>query len=100
MVKKEIIDKNRKEIKKLLKSKDLVIGTERTLKYLRAGNVKKVFVVINCDDDVKNELKHYSAFNNAEFVELQYPNEDLGEFCKKPFSISVISILKHSIPPI
>lgn len=94
MAKKESIDKNIKEIKKLLKSKNLIIGRDRTLKNLRVGKIKKVFVAGNCPESVKKDIIYYSKFDNVEYVELAYPNEDLGVMCKKPFSISVISVLK------
>lgn len=94
MAKKEVTDKNIKEIKKLLKSKELVIGTDRTLKNLQRGNIKKIFMASNCPERVRLDISHYSKFNNVDVVELQYANEELGVFCKKPFSISVISILK------
>ena len=94
MAKKEITDKNIKEIKKLLKSEELVIGTEMTIKNLRKGNVKKVFTASNCNEKVKKDLQYYSSLSDAEYIELSYANEDLGVLCKKPFSISVISIIK------
>ncbi len=94
MAKKEIADKNIKEIKKLLKSKELVIGFERTVKNLRNGSVKKVFVASNCSEKAREDVERYCSIGKVEFVELDYPNEEVGVVCKKPFSISVISILK------
>ncbi len=94
MAKKEITDKNIKEIKKLLKSKEIVIGFERTVRNLRNGSVKKVFVASNCSEKARDDVERYCRIGGAEFVELGYPDEELGVVCKKPFSISVISILK------
>ncbi len=94
MAKKEIADKNIQEIKKLFKSDELVIGTERTVKGIRQGNVKKVFLASNCNEKVKNDINYYSSITGFEVVQLPYPNEELGTMCKKPFAISVISILK------
>jgi len=79
MAKKVAVDKNIKEIKKFIKTGELVIGT---------------FTASNCNESVKKDLIYYSRLNNAEFVEMQYANEDIGVICKKPFSISVISIIK------
>ena len=94
MAKKAIADKNIKEIKRLLKTDEIIIGTDRTLKNLRRGHISRVFTASNCNQKVKADLIDYSRISNAELVELQYANEDLGVVCKKPFSISVISILK------
>ncbi len=88
------------EFRKLLKSKSLIIGTERTLKNLKRGNVQKVFLSSNCPEKVKDNVNHYISSNKAEVVKLQYPNDELGTICKKPFSISVLALLnqKNSTP--
>ena len=82
------------EIKKLLKSKSLVIGTENTLKNLKLGKIDRVIFSSNCPDKVAEDLGYYAGLSNVETVKVPYPNEELGVICKKPFSISVLSILK------
>lgn len=82
------------EIRKLLKTKKLVIGTERALKGLQQGSVAKVFYAANCHASVKSYITHYSKLNDVEPVELEMDNKELGVMCKKPFSISVIGISK------
>ena len=82
------------EIKKILKSEDLVIGTEKTLKKLKSGKVKKVLVCSNCPSQVEGDISYYAGLCGAEVFKLDYPNEELGTMCKKPFSISVLSLLK------
>ena len=82
------------EIKKLIKAKSLVIGTEKTIKNLKLGKVEKVIVSSNCPESVVNNLNYYAGLSKAETVKVPYPNEELGVICKKPFSISVLSILK------
>jgi len=82
------------EIKKLIKSKNLVIGTERTIKNLRLGKVDKVILSSNCSEKVVNDLNYYASLSKAETIRLPYPNEELGVICKKNFPISVLSILK------
>ncbi len=82
------------EIKKMLKSGNLVIGTERTIKNLKLGKVQKVLVSSNCPASVEKDITHYSGLSGAEFYKLDYPNDELSVICKKPFSISVLSLLK------
>ena len=77
-----------KEIDEALKQKNLVIGSERVLKLLRADKLKKVLVAKNCKDEVMEEIKRYSS--DVDVVELDVPNDELGVMCKKQFSISVI----------
>ena len=82
------------EIKKLIKSKDLVIGSERTIRNLKLGKVEKVLISSNCPEKVLGDVNYYSGLSKAETIRVPYPNEELGVICKKPFSISVLSILK------
>ena len=82
------------EIKKILKSGNVWLGTERTVKGLRLGKVEKVLVSSNCPARVEKNINYYAGLSGAETHKLEYPNDELGVICKKPFSISVLSILK------
>ena len=82
------------EIKKLIKAKDLVIGTERTIKNLKLGRVDKIIMSSNCAESVVDNLNHYAGLGKTETIKVNYLNDELGVICKKPFSISVLSILK------
>ena len=82
------------ELKKLFKSKSLIIGTERTIKSLKKGGIDKVFLSSNCPENVEKDMNYYASLSKAEVVKLHYPNDELGVICKKPFSISVLSLLK------
>lgn len=82
------------EIKKALKNKKIIIGTERTIKNLRLGKISKVFLTSNCPEDVKKNIKYYSKLAKVEVIQLKQPNDELGALCKKPFSISVLSVIK------
>ena len=88
------IDKTAVEIRALLADKKLVIGTERTLKLLRQGKLKQVFLAANCADRTKEDIKHFSRLTKTTVKELVYPSEDLGVVCKKLHSISVMGVLK------
>ncbi|MDP6600027.1 MAG: ribosomal L7Ae/L30e/S12e/Gadd45 family protein [Candidatus Woesearchaeota archaeon] len=81
-------------IKKLIKTKNFVIGTERTIKNLKLGKVEKVIISSNCSERVLSDLNYYSGLSKTETLKVSYPNDELGVICKKPFSISVLSILK------
>ena len=82
------------EIKKMLKSGSVVIGTERTMKNLKLGKVQKVLVSSNCPANVEKDINYYSGLSGAELHKLEYPNDELSVICKKPFSISVLAFLK------
>ena len=82
------------EIKKMMKAGNFIIGTQKTLKGLRSGKVQKVLVSSNCPERVDKNIIYYTGLSGAEYNKLEYPNDELGIICKKPFSISVLAFLK------
>jgi len=82
------------DIRKIVTTKKVVIGTDRTLKSVRQGVVSQVFVAKNCPKPVQEELAHYKKMTSFEIINLDMTNEDLGILCKKQFGISVLGVLK------
>ena len=82
------------EIKKMLKSGNVMVGTEKTLKSLKLGKIEKVLVSSNCPAKVENDISYYAGMTGTEVHKLEYPNDELGVICKKPFSISVLALAK------
>lgn len=79
-----------KDLKKALKEKTITFGTEKTLKMLRNGKAKKVFISSNCPEETKQTIIYYAKMNNVDVVKLSLPNDEIGLTCKKPFGISVL----------
>lgn len=82
------------EIKKFLQDGRVIIGTEKTIQNLKLGKVEKVVITSNTPDKVIEDINRYSEMAGAEVIKADYPNEEMGIICKKPYSISVLSILK------
>ena len=82
------------EIRKLLRDGVLVIGTDVVLKGLKKGHITKVFVAKNCAQDTLEELDYCQKLATFEVEKTDMTNEELGVLCKKPFSISVIGVVK------
>ncbi len=80
------------DIRKLLGSDKLIIGSDRVLKMLRNNELKQVILANNVKRELHDDIVAYSKQNNIEVVELDVPNEELGVYCKKPFHISVLGI--------
>lgn len=82
------------EIKKFLGSEKLIIGKDRTMKHLMKGELVKVFLASNADNETLADVERYAKLSNTEVEKLKYANDELGTFCKKPFSIMVMGLLK------
>ncbi|MBS3156310.1 ribosomal L7Ae/L30e/S12e/Gadd45 family protein [Candidatus Woesearchaeota archaeon] len=80
-----------KDLREALKEGKIVVGTEKTLKKLKKGEVKNVYISSNCPEEVRGDIEHYCKVFNAKLNKVKETNEELGVICKKPFSISVLS---------
>ncbi len=78
------------DLKKALQENKVIIGTDRVLKRLRIGKIKKVFVASNCPQILREDIKHLAKLHKIEVAETKEDNEQLGVICKKQFSISVL----------
>ncbi len=59
------------DIKRLLDAGKLVLGTERTVKNLKSGNAKKVFLAKNCSAGTREDITRYAGVDNIEVVSLE-----------------------------
>lgn len=82
------------ELKKALENKKVVIGSERTIKLLKKGLLKKVIISKNCNERVVKLIEHYAKISSVEIKKTIYTSEKLGALCKKPFLIAVLGILE------
>ncbi|MFH0936205.1 MAG: ribosomal L7Ae/L30e/S12e/Gadd45 family protein [Candidatus Woesearchaeota archaeon] len=78
-------------LKKALKDQKLVYGAKQTIKNIKRGSVKEVFLASNTSQNIKNDLKYYSKIANIKVSELKQNSEELAIICKKNFLVSVVS---------
>ena len=88
------VDSGIRDLKNYLKTDKVVLGTEKTVKLLKSGAAEKVFLSSNCPEDVKKDIEYYAKLSGAVLVYLNQPNDELGTLCKKPYSVSVLSIMQ------
>ncbi len=82
------------ELKKLVGNKKLIVGTDRTLKLLKKGELKEIFVSVNCPKNDKDTLTTQAKMFSVKVDQLEISNDDLGVVVKKPFSVSVVALQK------
>jgi len=83
------------ELKKIVKDGNVILGTEKAVKSLRLGKVEKIMMSSNCPAGIENDITYYAGLTGTEVHKLDFPNDELGIICKKPFSISVLAIVKQ-----
>lgn len=82
------------EIKKLVGTDKLVLGTDLTIKQLKQGKISKVFVTTNCPKHVQEDLQQYAKLAGAVVESAGVENEELGIICKRQHDVSVIGVKK------
>lgn len=85
---------NIKDIKDAIKAENAVIGTELTIKNLKQGKLSVIYLTSNAPNDVVEEINYLAGINKTEVVKLDVPNDEFGIICRKPFPISVLSVVK------
>lgn len=84
------------DLRSALKENKVIIGSKRTTKYLKLGNVKMIVIANNCPDNVKKDLEHYTKLTGVKIEKFDGTAKKLGIFCGKPFSIASLAILSEA----
>jgi len=82
------------EITTNLKKGKLLLGTKSALKAIRKSAIQKVYLASNCPAYIAEDIEHYCKLDGVEVETLKIACDELGTLCKKPFLVSVVSILK------
>lgn len=69
----------------------IIYGAETTIKQAKKNNVEKVYITIDCHEDIEKKLRD----SKLNIIKLTLTKEALKELCKKPFNISVLAIIKE-----
>ena len=94
MAKAKKVDKDIEDIKRLIKEGKAVIGQKSVIRGLRAGSIGKVYLASNSSSILTEDVEHMSRMGSFSIKRLGCPNDELGVICKKPFSISVLGIIR------
>ena len=92
MAKKKEITEEIKLLKSKVDENKAIIGKERVMKLLKAKNLSTIFLAANCENKIKEDIKHLASLTDVKIIELPQSNEELGVICKKNFFISVLGL--------
>ncbi|QKQ99832.1 50S ribosomal protein L30e [Metallosphaera tengchongensis] len=80
------------EIKVLLKTGKVVLGSDKSIKLLKMGKLKGVVVASTLRSDIKEDIMRYASLSGVPVVEYKGSGWELGTLVGKPFLISTIGI--------
>lgn len=77
----------------VMKSGKAVLGYKSTLKALRKGLLKAIFVAHNTPSIIKAEVNYYSVLANTHVYHYTGNNIDLGSACGKYHRVALLGIM-------
>ena len=80
------------DIKKAVEEKNVIVGTKRSLKLLKTGLLKVIYLAKNCPEGVKQDVTYYAELSNVKVIQLEQPNDELAALCRKSFSVALVGI--------
>ena len=79
------------QLRKSLAAGKCVFGTQQTMKNLKTGKVKKIYLASNCPPTTKRDIETYKEMVKVEIIQLNEPSDELMLICKKNFPVTVLS---------
>ena len=76
----------------VMKSGKAVLGYKSTMKAMRKGHLKAVFIASNTPSLVKSEITYFASLVSTNVYPYSGTNIDLGEACGKFHRIAVLGI--------
>jgi len=90
----ELADVNR-ELKKVVDSGKILIGSKETMKALRRKEAKLIIYASNCPEEIKKVFAERDEKGNGDITIYDYPAKslELGLACGKPYPIASLCII-------
>jgi large subunit ribosomal protein L30e len=74
-----------------LRKGKLTYGTRETLRKMKKGKVKVVFVAEDCHEKTRESIVYYAGLGKVDVISLKQKARDIAQVCKKNFPVSVLS---------
>jgi large subunit ribosomal protein L30e len=82
-----------KELVNALKTGTVVLGSRKTLKYVKTGKAKAVIVAANAPPELRSDIVYYARLGGIPVYVYQGTSVELGAVCGKPFTVASLAIL-------
>ena len=81
------------EIRRVIETGDVLIGTEECLNALKNKNVRFIIYADNISEDTAEDIKYYCKVLEIPFYNFKGSSVELGAVAGKPYVISVIAVI-------
>lgn len=81
------------EIKVVLKTGKVEIGSNTTLKALKHGKAKLVVVASNADPRVKSDIEYYAKFSGTPIYKYEGTSIEMGTVLGLPYPVQALAVI-------
>ncbi len=82
-----------RELKGLLKTGKVTIGSKESIKAVKNGKAKMVIVAMNALPRYRENVKYYAKLGGIPVYEYKGTSVELGALSGKPYPVSMIAVL-------
>lgn len=80
------------DIQNALKSNEVIIGFEESIKYIKLKKAKLIVIANNIPEIRKNDIEHNARISKTKLEIYPCSSKDLGIICGKPFPVTTLVI--------
>ncbi|ALL00490.1 50S ribosomal protein L30e [Pyrodictium delaneyi] len=82
-----------KELVNALKTGKVILGSRKTLRYVKTGKAKAVIVAANAPPELRSDILYYAELSGIPVYVYPGTSVELGAVCGKPFTVASLAIL-------
>jgi len=84
-----------RELKVVLKTGNVVLGSREVLKVISFGKGKLVIIASNCPELIKEQIEYYAKLSSIPVYHAPYTSMEIGEMCQRKHPISSLLVLEE-----
>ena len=96
MRRRESMDVN-KAIRTAVDTGKVILGSKRTIKFVKHGEGKLVVLAGNIPKDIEEDVKYYAKLSNIPVYQHKITSLELGAVCGKPFPVAALLIIDEGL---
>jgi large subunit ribosomal protein L30e len=81
-----------KAIDAAVKTGKVIFGAESAIKNAQTGKGRLIVISANCPAEVRGDIEYYGRLSGVNLVVYKGTSIDLGMACKKPFTVSALTV--------
>ncbi|ACX73385.1 ribosomal protein L7Ae/L30e/S12e/Gadd45 [Methanocaldococcus vulcanius M7] len=86
-----------KAIRTAVDTGKVVLGSKRTVKFVKHGEGKLVVLASNIPSEIEEDVKYYAKLSNIPVYQHKITSLELGAVCGKPFPVAALLVLDEGL---